>query len=290
MRLRRSTLALFLALLWSPHALAGDVASTPAFLFIPNAINDESFSQAAYQGYQTLARQGFKISYQASIDDLSPAQRMALVDANYARGVRAFIVVGAELSDFATAAAKKYPDAKFATVSGTATGHNVIDYCLDCLSPGGLLAGQAALELSKTDVMGFVGGLASVDGREAQRFQSTILAAKPQAKVLIDWTNDWDDLAAAGKLTDEQIGKGADVEYATVNTGVITAAEKHPGVKVIGALVDVSSLSKSVAASVVIRTDVVYRMFLDVVAGGMFKPGVYEATATDGTWEIVRTP
>lgn len=284
------TPVLLVASLWSPHALAADAASTPAFVVIPLATNDYSFSQAAYEGYEALAKQGYKITYQANVDSLSAAQQMDLVDTNYAQGVRAFVVVGAELSDFTTAAAKKYPDAKFATVSGTATGPNVINYCLDCLTPGGLLAGQVALELSKSDAIGFVGGVEAVDGGEAQRFQSTILAAKPDAKVFIDWTNDWSDLVGAGKLTDKQVSEGADVVYATGNTGVITAADKHPGVKVIGAMVDVSPLSKNVAASVVIRTDIVYRMFLDAVAGGTFQPGVYNATATDGTWQIVRTP
>ncbi len=108
--------------------------------------------------------------------------------------------------------------------------------------------------------------------------------------MLINWTNNWSDLAGAGRLTDAQIADGADVVYATVNTGVITAAEKHPGVKVLGALVDVSSLSKSVAASVIIRTDIAYQKFLAAVADGTFRPGVYEANDTDGIWEVVHTP
>jgi basic membrane lipoprotein Med (substrate-binding protein (PBP1-ABC) superfamily) len=113
------------------------------------------------------------------------------------------------------------------------------------------------------------------------------MAADPKAQVLIDWTENWSDFDGAAKLTEEQIRKGADVVYATANTGVITAADKYPAVKIIGALVDVSSLSKNVAASVVINTDVVYRHFIKSIADGTFRSGVYNASAADGVWSVV---
>ncbi|MEI9900742.1 MAG: BMP family ABC transporter substrate-binding protein [Hyphomicrobium sp.] len=182
MRIRWSALAFLLALPFAQGAVAADAASTPAFLFIPLATNDFSFSQAAYEGYERLTKQGYKIAYQANTDSLSDAEKMALVDKNYADGVRAFIVVGAELSEFTTTAAKKYPEARFATLAGTSNGDNVLDFCLDCLQVGGVLAGKVALELSSSKVMGFVGGVSSVDGGEARKFRATIPGRGPEGE------------------------------------------------------------------------------------------------------------
>ncbi len=288
MRLRWWMIAVVAALFLWQQASAQTVSSPQAFVFIPLAANDFNFSQAGYEGYQKLSREGYRIGYRDHADKLSPSEILDTIDRKYADGVTAFIMAGAEFSDVTMEAARIYPRAYFATLGGNARGGNIINYCLDCLSLSGEIAGKVALELSSSRIIGYVGGVAAVDGPEAEKFKAVVLAGDPKAQVLIGWTENWADLAGAAKLTEQQIGKGADMVYATANTGVISAADKHPAVKIIGALVDVSPLSKNVVASVVLNTDVIYRHFLQSVEFGKFKGGGHTLTTGDGVWSVVR--
>lgn len=233
--------------------------SAVKFLYIyTKRKNDFSFSQAAYQGYVKLKQQGYTIDYIENADSLSNRQILNLIKQYHLKGYTTYILAGNEFSHVVTLAAQQYPDSFFATLAGNAQGTNVINYCFDCLSPGGYYAGKAALTFSKNDIIGFVGGLASVDGPSAEIFKQTVLANKPNAKVLISWTNNWSDITDAETLTEEQIKAGADVIVASANTGVITAASKYPNIKIIGWMVDISPLSSNVAASAVINTNVAY--------------------------------
>jgi basic membrane protein A and related proteins len=280
--------ALLLAgLAWGKPACAQPASAPAAFLFIPLAKDDFNYSQSVYEGAAKLRALGYRIDFQDNADKFSPEAMLETIGRKHEEGIHLFILGGNEFSAVTTQAAKKYPKAYFATLSGDATGENVINYCLDCLSPGGDMSGKLALELSVSKIIGYVGGVSAVDGPEAAAFKKTILAGDPKAQVLIDWTENWSDLVGAAKLARVQIAKGADVIYATANTGVIAGADNWPGVKIIGALVDVSSLSRNVAASVVINTHVVYRHFIHSVQGGTFRGGIHKVTSDEGVWSVV---
>lgn len=288
MRLRLWMILVVATLCSWQQVSAQTVSSPQGFVFIPLAANDFNFSQAGFEGYQKLSRQGYRMGYRDHADKLSPSQILDIIDRKYAEGVTAFIMAGAEFSEVTMEAARKYPGAYFATLGGNARGVNIINYCLDCLSLSGELAGGVALEMSKSRTIGYVGGVAAVDAPEAEKFKATIYAGDPKAQVMIDWTQNWSDMAGAARLTEQQIGKNADIIYATANTGVIDAAGKHPAVMIIGALVDVSPLSKNVVASVVLNTDAIYRHFIQSVEFGRFKAGVHTVTPGDGVWSVVR--
>jgi basic membrane protein A and related proteins len=286
---RYACIALGVLLALSPicgvHAMSAYQQST--LLFIPYRGDDLSFSEAAYRGYQRLRKEGYAISVVQDADQLSPSAMLAIVDQHYASGVRSFILAGAEMSALATTAARRYPDAYFATLSGTARGANVINYCLDCRQIGGLLAGHAAVRLSKSRTVGFVGGVMSVEAAEAARFKQTVLHEVPDAKVLVDWTGNWSDRRLAAQLTERQIAAGADVVVGDANIAVIAAAGRYPHVKVIGWMTDTSRQYNNVAACVIIDTDVVFRRFIDAVASGRFKGGDYAVSEADKVWVTV---
>jgi basic membrane protein A and related proteins len=285
-RWRFALLAVFAACsMGGAHATSARNEST--LLFIPYRGDDLSFSEAAYRGYQRLLKDGYPVDVVQDADRLSVAQAMAIIDQHHAAGTRNFILAGAEMSALATAAARRHPDAYFATLSGTASGANVINYCLDCRQIGGLLAGQAAARLSKSKVAGFIGGVRLVEAPEADRFKATVLHEMPDAKVLIDWTGNWADRQRAEQLTERQIAAGADVVVSDANVAVITAASRHPHVKVIAWMADASHQYNHVAASVIIDTEVVFRRFIDAVAAGRFKPGDYAIDEADKVWVIV---
>lgn len=278
---------LVLYAMWSVgRAYAVPAREERTLLFIPYRGNDLSFSEAAYLGYERLRKDGYAINVVQNADQLSASEMLAIIDRHYATGVRSFILAGAEMSVVTTAAAKRYPDAYFATLSGKASGANVINYCLDCKQVGGLLAGQVAAQLSKSKIVGFVGGAKSVEIGEADRFKGTVLHETPDAKVLVDWTGNWSDRELAEQLTMRQITEGADVVVSDANVAVMATASRYPHVKVISWMTDASRQYKNVAACVTIQTDVVFRRFIDAVASGQFKGGDYAVDEGDKVWTI----
>jgi len=276
-----------LALVSAGSAHATSARHERSLLLIPYRGDDLSFSEAAYRGYQTLHKAGYAIDLVQDADRLSRAQRVAAIDRHYAAGTRSFILAGAEMSAVATAEARRHPDAYFAILSGHASGPNVINYCLDCRQIGGLLAGQVAVRLSRTKMVGFIGGVQSVEGAEAERFKATVLHEAPGAKVFVDWTQSWSDQQRARTLTERQIAAGADVVVSDANVAVIAAASRYPHVKVIGWMADASPRYRNVAASVVIDTSIVFRRFLDAVASGRFKGGDEIIEEQDKVWVVV---
>ncbi|GAB7527269.1 BMP family ABC transporter substrate-binding protein [Paraburkholderia sp. 2C] len=256
-------------------------------LFIPSGGDDLSFSEAAYRGYAALRREGYRIEVVRDADSLGEQQILATIGARHAAGARGFILAGSELSAATTAAAARYPGAFFATVAGSARGPNVINYCVDCRPLGGALAGQVAASRSTTKIVGFVGGVESVDGVEANRFRQTVLDAAPDAKVLIDWTGDWGDRQRTRELTEHQIRAGADIVVADANDTVIAAASSCRHVKAIGWMTDASYRYRNVVASVIVDMSVIFRRFVDDAAAGRFTGGDYVVEESDNVWKIV---
>jgi basic membrane protein A and related proteins len=256
-------------------------------LFIPFGEHDLSFSEAAYRGYAALRQEGYRIDVVRNADSLGEQQMLATIGARYAAGARGFILAGSELSAATTAAAARYPDAFFATVAGSARGPNVINYCVDCRPLGGALAGQVAASRSTTKIVGFVGGVESVDGVEAKRFRQTVLDAAPGTTVLTDWTGDWGDRKRTKELTERQIRAGADIVVADANDAVIAAAACCRHVKAIGWMTDASHRYRNVVASVIVDTSVIFRRFVDDASAGRFTGGDYVVEESDNVWKIV---
>ncbi|ADG19665.1 basic membrane lipoprotein [Paraburkholderia atlantica] len=276
------------ALRGGTHAsVAGTVSRWPVLLFIPFAGSDLGFSEAAYRGYLQVRHNGYRMTIVRDADSLGAARILTVIGRHYTAGVRGFILAGAELSAVTATAAAQYPQAYFATLSGKASGPNVVNYCLDCKSLGGALAGAVAASVSKTKTVGFVGGVESVDGTEAQSFRQAVLAKAPDATVLIDWVGDWGDRRRTQQLTVQQIDAGADVLVADANDAVIVAAVRHPRVRVIGWMADASRRYGNVAASVIIDTSIIFRRFVDGVVAGRFEGGDYPVVDTDNVWKIV---
>lgn len=256
-------------------------------IFIPFATDDLSFSEAAYRGYQALSGDGFVVDLIANAARMSESQILDLIERGYADGVRRFILVGAEMSGVTTSAAARYDDAYFATVSGSATGARVVNFCLDCHPVGGTLAGSVAARETRSGIVGFVGGVESVDGIEARRFRSAVLEAKPRAKILVDWTQAWDDRSRAAQLTHAQIAAGADVVLADANDAVLDAVAQHPHVKAIGWMVDASRRYSCVVASVIIDMAVVFRRFAHMTTEDEFVAGSALFAEQDHVWKVI---
>jgi len=257
-------------------------------VFIPGDIADNNFSQAAYEGLKRFDKRKYKISYISNAAKLSKKKLFIKASKNYDRGFNVFIGVGSEFSELITQLAAVNHNAYYATVSGNSEGKNVVNFCLDCKPIGGCLAAAGASVLTKDKVVGFVGGIESIDGVEAKQFKKTLDGIDPDIKVLVHWVGSWSDIKLARYSANEQIKQGADVLVADANIGVILAAKKNSNIQTISWMFMPSDpdVRKQVAFSVVLKMHNLYELLFDKINNKQFIPGQYIVNRQDDIWDI----
>ncbi len=147
--------------------------------------------------------------------------------------------------DTARAAAKDYPNTYF--VIGTdnhAFGDNVSVFD-DWIHEPAYVAGMMAGKLTKTNIVGVVGGVAVPEvNRLINAFKAGAKATNPNVKVKVAFIGVWFDPPKAKEATISQIDAGADVIYGE-RQGVIEAC-KERGIPVFGNLQDQYELAPDV--------------------------------------------
>ncbi|WP_306888185.1 BMP family protein [Ancylobacter amanitiformis] len=102
------------------------------------------------------------------------------------------------------------------------------------------LTGMVAGKLTKSNVIGLVGGYAIPEvNRLMQAFMEGAQSVNPKVKFIVTFINSWYDPPKAKEAAFAQIDKGADILYAE-RFGVSDAA-KERGVKAIGNVIDTSA-------------------------------------------------
>ncbi len=256
-------------------------------VLIPEKKDDHSFSQAAYEGLLDLDKKKYFIAYIDNAEHIDERELIIRATQYYQNGFTVFVGVGAEFSELITQLAKKNHQAHYATISGWANGDNVANYCLDCIPLGGCLAAAGASVLTRTNIVGFVGGLRTVDGDEAIQFAKSLKKFSPQIHCIVNWTENWSDIQLAKELSLKQIKEGADVVIAGANIGTVIAAKESKKSLVIGWMSNPSSLGKNVVAlSVDINMNKLYQKLLSTIENGQFIAGRTIITKTDNVWNI----
>ena len=115
-----------------------------------------------------------------------------LADAGY----DPIVAVGFVYTPMVTKVAKEYPKVKFAIVDGASEGANVTNLSF-APEQGSFLVGVAAGLKTKTNTVGFVGGVKGpVIDPFAAGFQAGVKAVNPKAKVEMKWLSDQADQKA----------------------------------------------------------------------------------------------
>ena len=163
--------------------------------------------------------------------DTAKEERLrTLADAGY----DPIVAVGFVYTPMVTKVAKEYPDLKFAVVDGAAEGDNVTNLSF-APEQGSYLVGIAAGLKTKTDKVGFVGGVKGpVIDPFAAGFQAGVKEANPKATVDMKWLSDEADSKAfanppGGKTAATALyDGGADIVFhasGLSGNGVFEAAE-----------------------------------------------------------------
>jgi len=182
---------------------------------------------------------------------------------------------GFEFTDAVKAVAPEYPDVYFAIINGGYSGENIVSLNFDEYLKG-FMAGALAGLMTKTNVVGYVGGeeVPSVTNGLAG-YKAGLAYTNPDAKVVSTIADSWDDMAKGKEIAISQItSANADILYSiasSVDTGVIDGA-KEMGKYVIGQPNDkLDSAPGTVIASTIGSTPYLVMLAVDAVAEGTFK-------------------
>ena len=166
--------------------------------------------------------------------------------------------------------AADFPDIAFAFGSGGGPAEPNLSVFDNWIHEPAYLAGLAAGQLSKSHVLGVVGGYPVPEvNRLINAFIQGAQEADKSTQVKVTFINSWFDPAAAKEAALAQISAGADVLYAE-RFGVIEAASEK-GLLSVGNMSDQSSLApESVITSAVWSMEPTVNFVLDQVGRGAY--------------------
>ena len=261
-------------------------------LLTPGPISDQSWNGGAYQGLMRIRDSlGAQVSH---VQTRTPAD----FEENFREyGARGFDLVfghGFEFQDAAKRVAPQYPQTMYVTTSGNTSGGNIAGIMFS-FSDASYLAGMLAADMSKSGVLGVIGGTELPPVKESfVAFERGARSVRPDVRVLTAFIGNWDDVSAGKEQALAQIARGADVIFQNADAaglGVFQAARDRRGVYVIGSNADQNGVAPDVTlGSVVIDLP---RAFLDVakaVKDSSFQARVVTFDAKSDVVKLVLNP
>src|SRR5690606_30601263 len=175
-----------------------------------------------------------------------PAEQEEALRAYAVRGYDLVIAHGFEFQDMAERVSRQYPHTAFVVTSGQRAAENVAPIIFR-LSDAAYLGGMVAGAVTRTGVIGFVGGVEIPPVRDA--FDAWAAGARRENPAVVarqTYLNNWDDPAAGREAALALIRVGADVLHHNADQaglGVFRAAGESSGRWVIGANADQAALA-----------------------------------------------
>lgn len=244
-------------------------------VFDKGGLGDKSFNDSANRGLED-AKAKYGVTGK-TVDSKSESEYKTNLEALAEQGAGLVIGVGIAMKDSVEAAAKKYPNVKFAIVDATVAAPNVRSLLFK-EEEGSYLAGYLAGQMTKTNKIGFVGGMELPLIKKFQfGYQAGALASNPKVEFLpAKYTGDWVNVDLGKVSAKSLFGSGADVVYAAAGRaglGVITAAKEEKKYA-IGVDSDQDELEPgSVLTSMIKRVDVAVSETVGSVVQGTFAGG-----------------
>ena len=264
-------------------------------------VTDALFSDAGWGAFGYNAAQVLNSKYGHEVDfkDDVPIPEIETTLRDYAaEGYDMIIAQGFEWGDPAVKVGKDYPNTKFVVFTGLANSTNVASI-FPKQQEGAYLLGALAAMVSKTGVIGFIGGerypnLINV----YEGYKQGAKAIDNNIEVLDTYLNDWDSPENGNEAAMSQINKGADLLLHAADTsghGVIQAA-KEKGVYAFGAVSDQNILApNTVLSSFVLDVVKAFDQAAKMVqegnfTGQIFKPGLEAGKNASGDGIVYMAP
>lgn len=178
-------------------------------LLTAGPVSDAGWYAGAYEGIRLIAdSMGAAVSHQQT---RTPAEFDEAFIAYASDGYDLIFAHGFEYQDAAVRVGAQFPETTFIVSAGGRIAPNVIPLIFQ-LEEGSYLAGVTAGALTKSDVVGMVGGVAIPPAEGTfMAFEAGARVANPNVEVLVIWIGSWDDVAAAKEATVALIRRGADI-------------------------------------------------------------------------------
>jgi basic membrane protein A len=256
---------------------------------------DQSFNDSAGAGIDAAKQEkGDQVSIKEIEPNADGSNRKELLDSLADEGYGLIFGVGFLFSEDIAKSATESPDTTFAVIDGFAPACEQPDSNLLCIGfkehEGSFLVGAAAALKTKSNTVGFVGGL---EGDLIRKFQAGYEAGVKHIadqegkniKVLVDYAGNtpeaFRDPATGRELALKQIGQGADVIYhASGGTGAgVIAAAASKQIYAIGVDSDQSLTAseterKWILTSMLKRVDNAVKQTIDAYVAGTLKGGI----------------
>jgi basic membrane protein A len=275
--MRKLFAAATLAILVAAPAVAQELK--PAIVFDRGGKFDKSFNEAAYNGIERF-KQETGVGYR-DFEITNDAQREQAIQRFARDGHNPILVVGFSFGTTLQKVAAEFPNTRFTIIDGNINAPNV-RAALFAEHEGSYLVGMMAAMASKTNTVGFVGGMdIPLIRKFACGYVQGVKAVNPQATVLQNMTGTtgaaFNDPAKGAELAKSQIDRNADVIYhAAGGTGVgVLRTVAEAGKLGIGVDSNQNGMHPGrVLTSMLKRVDVaVYNTFMDA-KNGKWTPGV----------------
>jgi basic membrane protein A len=260
-------------------AFAQQAAFKPAVVYDLGGKFDKSFNEGVHMGAEK-----FKKDTGTEYRDFEPqndAQREQALRRFARDGYSPIVAVGFSQESALKKVAEEFPNIKFAIIDSVVEKPNVQSIVFK-EHEGSFLVGLLAAQASKTNKVGFVGGMdIPLIRKFACGYVQGVKYAKKDAEVFQNMTGTtgaaWNDPVKGGELARSQIDRGADVVYhAAGGTGVgVLRATADAGKLGIGVDSNQNGMHPGkVLTSMVKRVDVATYNAFDQAKKNTFKAGV----------------
>jgi basic membrane protein A len=208
---------------------AGIAVAEPAIIFDLGGKFDKSFNEAAFNGAERWAKETGGTYKELEMQ--SEAQREQALRRLAESGANPIIMTGFAFGDVLATVAPDFPETKFGIIDMVVDQPNVKSVVFT-EDQGSYLVGMMAGLASKTNTVGFIGGMdIPLIRRFGCGYAQGVKAVKPDATVILNMTGTtpaaWNDPVKGAELAKAQKSQGADVIYAAAGgtgVGVLQAA------------------------------------------------------------------
>jgi basic membrane lipoprotein Med (substrate-binding protein (PBP1-ABC) superfamily) len=260
-------------------------------LLTPGPVSDGGWNAAAYEGLELIkTRLGAQT---AQVQTTSPADFEDSFRDFASRGFDLIFAHGFEYTDSALEVARNFPTTYFVISSGSASSNNVASLTFN-FDEATYIEGIIAAGVSKTGVAGAIGGVELPTIRQTfEGFKRGFLSERPNGRVLISYTGNFNDVGAAKEATLAQIGQGADVFIHNADAaglGVFLAAGQAHAFA-FGAFRNQNEVAPEVIlASAVTSTPLAFLKIASEVKHRTFHPAMLVFGMKDGMVKVVLNP
>ena len=260
-------------------------------LLVPGPISDAGWNAAAYDGLKLIGKR--LDARTAMVQTTSPADFADAMRDFGARGFRLVFAHGFEYSDAALAAGRDFPHTIFVVTSGGADAANVASISFK-IEEAAYVEGVLAGGVSKTGVVGAIGGIELPSLQVAfAGFRRGFLSVRPNGRMLVSYTGNFNDVGAAKEAALAQISHRADVLFQDADAAGIgvfeAAAQAHA--YAFGIIGDQNTVVPgAVLASAVTALPKAFLLIATEVKNGAFRPGMIQYGMREGMVGVVINP